>query len=434
MKKNNLKISLIIPAYNEEDSIVDCLEKAIEYSDGKFHEIIVVNNASTDRTKEFAQKVPGVIVVDELNKGTSSARQKGLEVSTGNYLAYIDADTRLHPHWLKTAEKFFDKHPEIVSLSGPYRYYDGSVVRNFFQHIIWWVNAPISYYMAGYMILGGNFIAKRDALIKMGGFDKKIKFYGDDTDTARRLSEFGKVVFKMEFFIYSSARRFQQEGLIKTNFVYALNFIWQVLFKKTFSDSNSVKDHRIKSDGTEDVEEHIKKQARMKAWLVSGFFALVFIVTWTVESFDWHLAIPLAIFYAVFVFNTFFSIRCFSSITPVYSWIHGILDLILVSLYIGMAINVRALPYFIFFCLLIFAVSSIKYILLLGNLEYDHIIKRKILIDILGVCGTSLVIGGIFAGYPRFSLWAWVLIFILANIILFTLWPFYRLDDNEKID
>jgi hypothetical protein len=99
-----------------------------------------------------------------------------------------------------------------------------------------------------------------------------------------------------------------------------------------------------------------------------------------------------------------------------------------------MAINVRAVPYFIFFCLLIFAVSSIKYTLLLGSIEYDHIIKRKILIDILGVCGTSLVIGGIFAGYPRFSLWAWVLIFILANVILFIFWPFYRLDDNERID
>jgi glycosyltransferase involved in cell wall biosynthesis len=434
-KKNDLKISLIIPAYNEEDSIVGCLEKAIEHSGGKFHEIIVINNSSTDKTRELALTVPGVKVVDELNKGLTKARQKGLEVATGDYLAYIDADTRLHPLWYNIADKFFNKHPDAVSLSGPYRYYDGSIIKNFFQHIIWWVNAPISYYMAGYMILGGNFIAKKDALEKMGGFDKNIEFYGEDTNISRRLSEFGDVVFKMDFFIYSSSRRFQKEGVIKTNLVYALNFIWQVLFKKPFSNSKTYLDHRIKNTKeSNDINRYVKKQAGRKAWIISGFFALAFIITWTVESFDWHLAIPLAIFYAVFVFNTFFSIKCFSSITPPYSFIHGILDLVLVSLYIGMAINVRAVPYFIFFCLLIFAVSSIKYTLLLGSIEYDHIIKRKILIDILGVCGTSLVIGGIFAGYPRFSLWAWVLIFILANVILFIFWPFYRLDDNERID
>ena len=81
-----------------------------------------------------------------------------------------------------------------------------------------------------------------------------------------------------------------------------------------------------------------------------------------------------------------------------------------------------------------FAVSLIKYTLLLGKIEYDYILRRKILIDVLGVCGLSLVIGGIFAGYPQYSIWAWAIIFILANIVLFTFWPFYRLDDNERID
>lgn len=432
-KRDKIKISLIIPAYNEEDSIVECLEKAIEYSDGKFHEIIVINNASTDKTKELALSIPNIKVVDEPSKGLTKARQKGLEVATGDYLAYIDADTRIHEHWMKTAEHFFYKHPKAVSLSGPYRYYDGSVVKNFFQHIIWWINTPISYWLAGYMILGGNFIAKKEALIKMGGFDKSIEFYGEDTNISRRLSEFGDVVFKMDFFIYSSSRRFGKEGFIKTNLVYGLNFVWQVLFKKSYSNTKDYKDHRDKiSKGKNEVENNSRKIATIKAWIISSIFAIAFIINWIFESFDWHKALPLAIFYAVFVFNTFFSIRCFSRITPPYSFIHGILDLILLALYIAMAINVKALPYFVFFCLLIFAVSSIKYTFLLGSVEYDEMIKRKVLIDILGVCGLSLVIGGIFAGYPQYSIWAWVIIFILANIILFTFWPFYRIDDGEE--
>jgi glycosyltransferase involved in cell wall biosynthesis len=430
-QNKKFKISLIIPAYNEEDSIIDCLEKAIKYSDGKFHEIIVINNGSTDRTKELAEKVSGVKVVDEPDKGLTKARQKGLEVATGDFLAYIDADTRLQPAWYKTAETFFAKHPKAVSLSGPYRYYDGSIINNFFLHIIWWLNAPIAYHLAGYLILGGNFVAKKEALLKMGGFDKNIEFYGEDTNISRRLSEFGKVVFKMDFFIYSSSRRFQKEGIVKTNLIYGLNFVWQALFKKPFT--NGYEDHRIGLEKRSDtIEDNVRKGAELKAWIVSSIFALAFIITWVFESFDWHKAIPLAIFYIVFLFNTFFSIRCFSRITPPYSLVHSILDLVLVSLYVAMAINVRAVPYFIFFTLLIFAVSSIKYTLLLGNIEHDHILKRKILIDILGVCGSALVIGGILAGYARSSLWAWVVIFILANIILFTLWPFYRIEPIEK--
>ena len=433
MNKNKLKISLVIPAYNEEDYIVDCLEKAIKHSDGKFHEIIVINNNSTDKTKELALQIPGVIVVDEPEKGLTKARQKGLEVATGDLIAYIDADTRIHAQWFKMAESFFAKHPNVVSLSGPYRYYDGSVLKNFLLHIVWQLNAPIAYHMAGYMILGGNFIAKKQALIDMGGFDKTIEFYGEDTDLSRRLNKFGKVAFRMNFYIYSSSRRFQKEGLIRTNLIYALNFVWQVLFKKPFT--SKYQDHRLfkKINGTDDqIEDKIKKGAELKAWVVSGFFALFFIITWIVSSFDWHKALPLGIFYVIFVFNTFFSIRCFSRITPPYSLIHSILDIVLVSLYVAMALNIDAIPYFIFFNLLIFAVSSIKYTLLLGDIEHDHILKRKILIDILGVCGSSLVIGGILAGYAKYSIWAWVAIFFLANIILFTLWPFYRLEPRKE--
>ena len=430
-QKNKFKISLIIPAYNEEDSIVECLEMAIKYSEGKFHEIIVINNRSTDRTKELALSVPGVKVVDEPDKGLTKARQKGLEVATGDLLAYIDADTRLQPAWFKTASTFFQRNPKAVSLSGPYRYYDGSIINNFFLHVIWWMNAPLAYHLAGYMILGGNFVARKDALIKMGGFDKNVEFYGEDTNLSRRLSEFGKVVFKMDFFIYSSSRRFQKEGVIKTNLVYGLNFVWQVLFKKPFT--KGYEDHRIElKKKSYTIEENIKKVAEIKAWIVSSIFAIAFIITWIFESFDWHKAMPLAIFYIVFVFNTFFSIRCFSRITPPYSWVHGTLDLILVALYVAVSINVRAVPYFIFFTLLIFAVSSIKYTMLLGDIEHDHIFKRKILIDMLGICGLSLVIGGIFAGYAQYSLWAWVIIFVLANIILFITWPFYRIDPKKE--
>ena len=422
-----LKISLIIPAYNEENYIVDCLEKAIKYSNGKFHEIIVINNKSTDRTKELAQKISGVIVVDEPNKGLTKARQKGLEVATGDLLAYIDADTRIHSSWMKIAENFFIKHPDAVGLSGPYRYYDGSAIKNYFSHLLWWLNVPITYSLVGYVLLGGNFIARKETLLKMGGFDKTIDFYGEDTDIARRLSKFGKVFFRMDFFIYSSSRRYQKEGVIKTNFVYVVNFFWEIFFHRPYT--KEYVDHRISGD-IETVEVINKKNAEIKAWIFTTVFGLAFLLTWIFDAFDWRKAVPLLIFYIVFLFNTFFTIRYFSNVIPPYNLLHGIIDFILASLYIAIALNIENPPYFIFFTLLVFAVTSVKYTLLLGNVDDFNLLKRKILINVSGVCGCALVIGGILAGYIRSSLWTWAIVFILANIILFVLWPFYRIENK----
>jgi glycosyltransferase involved in cell wall biosynthesis len=238
-----MKISLIIPAYNEENYIGECIDCAILASHGRLHEIIVVNNASTDKTKEIAIR-KGVRVVDEPEKGLTKARQRGLIEATGDYIAYIDADTRMPNDWFDKIEYYFSKKPDIVCLSGPYKYYDASLYQRIVMSILWYTSAPIVYRFVGYMVLGGNFITKKSALLDIGGFDKNIDFFGEDTDIARRLSKTGKVVFKMDFFIRTSCRRLKKEGLIITNIKYGLNFIWEVFFHRPFTNKST--DIRIK--------------------------------------------------------------------------------------------------------------------------------------------------------------------------------------------
>lgn len=227
-----MKISLVIPAYNEEKYIGQCLDSVLRNSDPRIIEIIVVDNGSSDRTAEVAKERQGVRVVLEERKGTNMARQRGLQESSGDFVAYIDADTIMPKDWTEKAEKIFSKDSRIVSLSGPYRYYDGPKIQNRIIEILWYMFAPLMYRLAGYMVLGGNFIAKRSALMAMGGLDTSIKFYGDDTDIARRLHKQGKVVFRMDFFIYSSSRRFSKEGPIKITLLYAINFLWAVIFRR----------------------------------------------------------------------------------------------------------------------------------------------------------------------------------------------------------
>jgi glycosyltransferase involved in cell wall biosynthesis len=232
-----IQISLIIPAHNEEKYIGACLDSVIENSRGRFIEVIVIDNASTDGTTEIAQKRPGVQIIREHRKGITHARERGRLEGTGEFLAYIDADCRLPKIWLDVVDQLFTEQPDAVSLSGAAIYFDASAWQRLVLGTFWRISAPLIYYLVGYMVYGAHFVVKKSALDAIGGFNRKIPFYGEDTDLARRLSTMGKVVFRMNFRILTSARRFAAEGILKTNARYALNYLWLVLFNRPFSTS-----------------------------------------------------------------------------------------------------------------------------------------------------------------------------------------------------
>ena len=96
-----MNISVVVPAYNEEQYIAACLSSILNQKNEALHEIIVVDNASTDATAQIAASYPGVRVVLEQNKGLPYARQRGLEEAVGDIVAYIDADTKVRPGWLQ---------------------------------------------------------------------------------------------------------------------------------------------------------------------------------------------------------------------------------------------------------------------------------------------------------------------------------------------
>jgi glycosyltransferase involved in cell wall biosynthesis len=228
-----MDITLIIPAHNEASEIAATIDTAKKMSSGKLREIIVVDNASTDRTGEIAREHGATVVIEE-KKGLPHARAAGLRAATSELVAYIDADTHLSHNWFTAAEKIFTQHPEIVALSGPRKYFGSSWWKLWILNSFWFV-APLVYRIVGYMILGGNFIARKSALEKMGGFDTSIQFYGEDTDIARKLNKIGKVMFRSNFYVYASARRFETEGIFMPNIRYALNYLWPVFFGKPYT-------------------------------------------------------------------------------------------------------------------------------------------------------------------------------------------------------
>lgn len=240
-----MKISFVIPAYNEEKNVGKCLESIrSEYKGSSENiEIIVVNNASTDKTKEVVQGYPDVKIVDEPQKGLSRARQAGFLASTGDIVANVDADSTIPKGWIDRVIEEFSKDDKLVALSGPYVYHDLSYGVNLLVKLFYAIGL-ISHLInhkvlgVGAMLQGGNFVLLRSALASIGGFNVDIDFYGEDTDIARRIQKLGKVKFTFKLPMYTSGRRLKKEGVIKTGLRYAANYIWITLFKKPLN-----KDH-----------------------------------------------------------------------------------------------------------------------------------------------------------------------------------------------
>ena len=230
-----MKISLVIPAYNEEKYLGSCLKSVAEHG-ALFHEVIVIDNASTDRTREIAASFANVRVVSEPEKGLTKARARGLSEAGGDIIAYIDADTHLPPGWTKKLLSTFDKNSAAVCVSGPYIYENVSWAMKTGVWIYWHVFAYATYSLTGYMAVGGNFAAKKSALLEIGGFDTTISFYGEDTDIARRLHAVGKVIFKTDLYMYTSPRRFDGEGFLRTALQYVRNFFSIALHGRPTTD------------------------------------------------------------------------------------------------------------------------------------------------------------------------------------------------------
>jgi glycosyltransferase involved in cell wall biosynthesis len=231
------RVSAIVCAYNEEKALPAALHSLFAQTRVP-DEVIVVNNASTDRTRAVAERVPGVIVVDEPKRGLVMARARGLQAATGDILVYIDADCRAPVMLLERMERRFLDEPHVVAVTGPYRFYDWDWIGVAGARVYDWALAPVAQFAAhsvlgiGAVLHGGNFAVRRRALEAIGGFDTSIEFHGEDTNLGRRLTAVGTVDLNNHCYIYTSARRYKALGRAKVFRLYVRNFWWETVHHK----------------------------------------------------------------------------------------------------------------------------------------------------------------------------------------------------------
>lgn len=117
-----MRISIVIPVYNEEKQLADCL-RAIAKLRLKPYEVIVVDNNSTDRTVHIARRFKFVKIITAKRQGVVYARDRGFNAARGDIIGRIDADTRLPRDWTLRVAQIFDDQT-VDAVSGAMSYYD----------------------------------------------------------------------------------------------------------------------------------------------------------------------------------------------------------------------------------------------------------------------------------------------------------------------
>jgi glycosyltransferase involved in cell wall biosynthesis len=116
-------VSVIIPCYNVEHYISECIESVLAQSYSRI-EIICVDNNSTDGTRKvldkYLQTYPYLTVISELRKGASAARNAGLKISRGQWVQFLDADDLLLPQKIEHQVKIVKNHPQAAFVAAAY--------------------------------------------------------------------------------------------------------------------------------------------------------------------------------------------------------------------------------------------------------------------------------------------------------------------------
>jgi glycosyltransferase involved in cell wall biosynthesis len=167
-------VSVVITCFNHAGYLPEAIESALGQS-YRNHEVMIVDDGSTDRTAIVARAYPSVRYTYQENQGLAAARNTGWRACRGDFVVFLDADDRLLPDALSAGLRCSQAYPDCAFVSGHFRYIkaDGSLLREFSQ-----VNIDRDHYRA---FLRGNYIAmhatvmyRRAVLEWAGGFDSSL--------------------------------------------------------------------------------------------------------------------------------------------------------------------------------------------------------------------------------------------------------------------
>lgn len=189
-----MKISAIIPAYNSQDFILDAIN-SIKNQTHPVDEIIIIDDGSTDNTQQIVENIRGEIkYLKQKNQGPSAARNAGIKIAKGDWIAFLDADDQWTIDKIEKQLTVLSHSPELHLIAGDMQEIGianelitqsvlakHSLLEQFQANQSLAINNALAKLVTKNFIPTGTVLVKRTTLIEAGMFNSAIRF-GEDLE------------------------------------------------------------------------------------------------------------------------------------------------------------------------------------------------------------------------------------------------------------
>ena len=193
-----LTVSVVIPNYNYGRFLAEAIESVLQ-QDYACKEIIVVDDGSTDNSLELLTGYEGKVqVIRQINSGVGAARNTGVKYSTGDIIAFLDADDYWAPDKIKQQVESFEGDGEVGLVSCGMREFDSErkTIQYFVESIKGKIASQILEFREKIIVSGSAITVRRDIFELAGGFDERKELHpSEDWEFCYRVSRISKMDF-----------------------------------------------------------------------------------------------------------------------------------------------------------------------------------------------------------------------------------------------
>lgn len=268
---DNIKVSIIIPAFNSQKTIQQTLQAVLNQSYDNC-EVIVVDDGSTDMTRSIVESFSAVKYFFQRNAGPASARNLGAQRADGSVLFFTDADCIPRRDWVEASFKGFESD-DVAAVAGSYG------IANDYSALARCIQNEIAFRHARFLPLfirafgSYNCAIKKKVFEEVGGFDETYPFAsGEDNDLSYKILKSNK---RIRFVKDSLVDHYHTERILKYLQQQFRHGFWRAKMYKTHPKMLKGDDYTFWKDIVEVPASVAIMALIILAWVFPGTFCVV---------------------------------------------------------------------------------------------------------------------------------------------------------------
>jgi glycosyltransferase involved in cell wall biosynthesis len=237
---HNPKVSIVIPAYGRARFLTECISSVLNQTVRDFEILLIDDGSPTREIEDVAASFPEVTYVRQENKGVSGARNKGLELSSGEYIVFLDSDDLILEDALQVSVDILDRYPNVAFSHG-----QAYVIDENSNVVDFWRPCPLKTskirggleemkaLILGNYVLTPTVVVRHSCLNVVGPFDTYFRCGSEDFDMWLRLAKRYDVAYINRPL---GKYRIHSKNLSKTRSIQTKKHDYERIFRSVFED------------------------------------------------------------------------------------------------------------------------------------------------------------------------------------------------------